>query len=258
MYSIERKAEIISLLEREGTVDVAGLAKQFNISKETTRRDLRELEREGALRRTHGGAVLESRDTRTGEYPVAIRDIQRRREKLEICRKAAEYISDGDVVFIDNSSTTHYLAQFIPAGSRVTILTNSINLLLAAAKQDCENHTYISLGGLFKGRNLSLYGNITIGNARNFYPDKIFISCAGVSLEENVITDGSIDEVDAKKMMMRHANSVFLLADYTKWSSRGSVYLASPDELNAVVTDARSRDTDLSALKAKEIRIEFA
>src|SRR5690554_5049807 len=107
MYNVERKAEIINLLEKQGKVEVKSLARQFQISKETIRRDLAELEREGILTRTHGGAVYNQTGRGAGyEYPVSVRGIQRYHEKNAICRYAAEFIQDGDTVFVDNSSTT--------------------------------------------------------------------------------------------------------------------------------------------------------
>jgi len=258
MYTIERKSEIMNLLEKEGKVDVAELSKQFGISRETARRDLRELEKEGVLTRTHGGAVLESHILRAGEYPVAVREIQRYREKCSICMKAVSYLKDGDLVFVDNSSTTHYLPRFLPRDLRVTVLTNSINLLLEASKHDSKNHTYLCAGGLFKGRNLSLFGSITTNTIGAFYPDKIFMSCAGISLKDDVITDSSIDEVDAKKMMVKQSREVFVLADYTKWGKKKQVFISSLDDVNVIITDSLSHNVDLTALESKNIIVDFA
>lgn len=117
MYSIERKAEILKFLEQDGKIEVNILAEHFNTSKETIRRDLKDLEAQGALTRTHGGAVSiklqnAQTDTPIHEYPLEVRGIQNYTQKQEICKKAVSFIEDGDTVFVDNSSTTMYLDSF--------------------------------------------------------------------------------------------------------------------------------------------------
>ena len=162
MYNIERKSAILEMLEQNGNVDVNTLAEKLDISRETIRRDLHDLELKGALTRTHGGAVLNKvSDNISGiEYPVAIRGIQKVYEKKAICQKAASFIKNGDTVFVDNSSTLLYLPKFIPSDLTLTIITNSIQFLLEASKYKNMNQTFICLGGVFKQSNLSLYGNI--------------------------------------------------------------------------------------------------
>ena len=145
MYSIERRSEIISMLERHGKVDTNAVAEHFSISRETARRDLRALEEEGVLKRTHGGAVAVRNGGATEEYPVAVREIRRYREKNSICAKAAELIHDGDVIFADNSSTTRYLAKYIPADISVTVLTNSLGYCSKPARGTAKSiPTYVS------------------------------------------------------------------------------------------------------------------
>ena len=104
-YSIERKTKILKTLEKDGRVEVETLAKELNVSKETIRRDLREMEQEGLLKRTHGGAVSINSTQQSPEYPYLMREIQCLEEKERICKKAASLVKDGDTIFIDNSST---------------------------------------------------------------------------------------------------------------------------------------------------------
>jgi Transcriptional regulators of sugar metabolism len=148
MYSIERKAEILKLLEQNGRVDVNELSSLLQASRETIRRDLSELEENGALKRTHGGAVFGSINPKTvDEFPVAVREIQQFKEKDAICQRAAAFIEDGDSLFVDNSSTCIYLLKYIPPEYHVTIITNSIKVMLEAAKNRHANHMLVCLGG---------------------------------------------------------------------------------------------------------------
>lgn len=255
MYSIERKSEIITLLEQNGKVDVNDLAEKFCISKETIRRDLSELEKDGILQRTHGGAVLSSSNVSVGqEYPVAVRGIQRFGEKNQICKTAAAFIKDGDTIFVDNSSTTIYLTKYIPKDFRVTIVTNSIKLLLESVNNAHPNHLFICLGGIFKDSNLSLHGNIALKNAGEFYPSKAFMSCAGIS-PHNKIADSSLHEVDTKRLMIERAQEVFVLADHTKFEKVGQIFLSDFASVDYIITDSKTDLSNLSYLKNAGIQV---
>jgi DeoR family transcriptional regulator, fructose operon transcriptional repressor len=245
MLGFERKADIADILERSGKVDVASLSERFEVCRETIRRDLRELEKEGAVRRTHGGAVLDpaARKART-EFPVSVREAQRQDEKSAICRRAARMIEDGDTVFMDNSSTTLFLLRYIPPELRVAILTNSLKLLLEGARIRNRNLEFTCLGGSFKESNMSFSGSIPQRVGRDYYPDKAFMSCAGIG-EERGLTDASADEADTKRLMIERSKAVIILADHTKFRRTGQVHLADFAAVSSIVTDGK---TELAAL----------
>jgi DeoR family fructose operon transcriptional repressor len=245
VLGFERKTEIINLLEKDGKIGVASLADRFGVCKETIRRDLRELETNSVLKRSHGGAFIVSQATRSqDEFPVAVREIQRREEKLAICKKAATLIQDGDAIFVDNSSTTICLIRCIPKDLHVCIITNSLKVLLEGVQVNNPNLRFICLGGELKERNMSLSGTIPQKVAQDYFPNKAFLSCAGIN-EQRMLTDSSAAEVDTKRLMIERSQKVFVLADHTKFSSIGQVYLAKLTDVNCVVTD---RGTDVAAL----------
>ncbi|WP_291549978.1 DeoR/GlpR family DNA-binding transcription regulator [Clostridium sp. HMP27] len=260
LYNIERKSEIMNILEKTGSVDVNALALRFGISKETIRRDLKELENAGALKRTHGGAVLIQQSSNTPvstEYPVAVRGIQRFNEKNEICKKAASFIKDGDTIFVDNSSTTIYLAKYIPSDIRVTIITNSIKFLLEYTKNPNNNHLLICLSGIFNDSNLSVYGNSTLQSASEYYPNKALMSCSGIS-PHNMLADSSIHEVDTKRMMIERSQEVFVLADHTKFEKAGQIFLSSFDPIDYIITDNQTDKESLGYLDKTNVKLIFA
>jgi len=250
MYSIKRKAAIISLLEQQKEVEVNSLSERFGISKETIRRDLSGLEREGVLTRTHGGAVYNGPDWREGrtEYPVSVRAAQRYNEKNAICKQAARELRDGEVIFVDNSSTTMYLPRHIPKDLHLTVITNSMKLLLEAAKLQNPRIQYTCFGGIFRESNLSFYGNATLRGAGEYFPDKTFLSCTGIN-RDGVVTDASAQEVDVKRLMLRQSQKVFLLADHTKFHKTGQIYLTDLSQ-STVITDAAATGEDREFLCA--------
>jgi DeoR family fructose operon transcriptional repressor len=235
MYSEERKAEIRNLIGQKGSIEVNMLAELFRTSRETIRRDLSDLERQGALRRTHGGAMLEPSPVSQPESPVGERGVRQMEEKKLICQRAADFICSNDTLFIDNSSTMIYLPQYIPADMHITIITNSISFLYETSKVNNYNWLLICLGGIFKSRNLSVHGSDTLKNAEPYYPTKTFISCTGIS-PVNKIADSSPYEVEVKRMMIDRAQEVFLLADHTKFEKTGQVFLCDFDSVDHIIT----------------------
>lgn len=242
MYSHERKNEILKRLNADGSVSVNDLSEMLEASKETIRRDLRELEDEGSLLRTHGGATLDpsltppKENISSNQFPFDIRHTKNLKEKNEICQKAAAYINNHDTIFIDNSSTTLFLPQAIPKHLTITIITNSIKILLETAKLGNPNITLIALAGFYNISNFSVYGSRTIKSAEDFFPNKTFISCTGIN-PLSCLTDISLNEVDTKKAIMEKSEEVFLLADHSKFEATGPFYLSDFDAINYIVTD---------------------
>lgn len=240
MYTIERISEILKLLEQNGRVEVNELSDLLDASKETIRRDLRDMETKGLLKRTHGGAIFESKYSSVmPEFPVEVREIQHYKEKDAICKKAATFIKDGDSIFVDNSSTCLYLMKYIPVQYKVTLITNSIKLLVGTFDSENSNLTAVCLGGFFNPANLSTYGTTARKNAEEFYPCISFMSCAGVHLPDH-FTDSSLLEVDTKQLMIERSKEVFILADHTKFERTGPVFLANFSAINTLITDQQN------------------
>ncbi len=255
MFGLERKAEIVSLLERTGKIEVDTLSKRFGACKETIRRDLRELEKEGFLKRTHGGAMLNVTTPKPQlELPVSVREIQHYEEKMIICKMAASMIADGDAIFVDNSSTTIYLIRYIPKNIHVCIITNSLKVLLEAVQVQNPNLEFICLGGIFKMNNMSFSGTIPQKIAQEYYPSKAFLSCASIN-EQHMLTDSSAAEVDTKRLMIERSQSVIILADYTKFTNMGQIFLADFSAVDYIITDKKTNVFSLDYLKKYQVEL---
>lgn len=235
MLAYERKSRIIEYLEQNGKAEVGVLAEMLGVVAETIRRDLRELETQGVLKRTHGGAVIVSRKEK--EYPVQVRVMKNAVEKDMICRKAAEFINEGDLIFVDNSSTLVNLIKHINEDIQLTILTNSIKLLQEYAFYRKDNITMLCTGGVFNKANLSLSGALSDKFMREFFPNMAFISCHGVSSEYG-FTDGNLHEVGLKREMLNLADRVFFLVDRTKFGKLGPIRLGGLDICDVLITDS--------------------
>jgi DeoR family fructose operon transcriptional repressor len=255
MFNLERKSEILRLLEQNGRIGVNELSTLFNASRETIRRDLRQMEARSLLQRTHGGAVLTTAASSVShEFPLGVREIQRFREKNAICQCAASYVTDGDSVFVDNSSTCIYLIKYLPRDLQITLITNSIKLLTEAMESDHPNLMIICLGGFFHRSNLSTYGAIAQKNAADFYPNKSFLSCAGIQ-PPNQLMDSSILEVDTKRLMIDRSQEVFILADHTKFDNTGPFFLSNFSSIDYVITDAETLLSQSASLERAGVKV---
>ena len=256
MYNVERKALIMDMLEKENAVSVTQLAEVLKISKETVRRDLRELEQDGMIRRTHGGAVCEQQSASVSEHPFNVREVQHYAEKALICKCAAKYVQDGDTIFVDNSSTTISLLKNINPLYQITVVTNSIRQLFESTTINNQNMTIISLGGVFRAKNYSLAGSLSVDSARNFRPSKAFISCRAI--EASGLSDGSIYEVETTRALIATAREVIVLADSSKFEETGTVYLADLKKATRVITDAGISKEAIRMLEIAGVEVVIA
>lgn len=255
MFSVERQSQILETLEHEGKVDVNLLASRFSTSRETIRRDLRDMEAAGILKRTHGGAVLAAGNHSEGyEYPLLVREVQKYEEKQRICRAAAKLVEDGDTIFLDNSSTTIGLIRYVPKQIKFTVVTNSIQIMLEAGKLNNSNIVVIALGGVLNMKNYSLTGMLSKNFAQNFFPEKSFMSCRGVD-EKSGMTDASILEIEVKRDMLNRSKEFILLADYSKFGLVGAVYMGGLNEIDVVVTDSKAEPGRLKMFEGYKARI---
>ncbi len=239
MFSIERQSLILEILEKDGKVEVNRLAAKFSTSKETIRRDLKEMESTGILIRMHGGAIPASQKRSEGyELPLMARGVQKYDEKQRICKAAARLLEDGDTIFLDNSSTTMSFLRFVPADIKINVLTNSIQVMLEAGRLGNNNIVVYSVGGMFNSKNYSLVGALSRDFASNFFPDKAIMSCRGID-ELHGMTDAGIMEIELKRDMLARSKRFILLADHSKFGLVGAVHLGNLNDVDCLITDSK-------------------
>ena len=134
MLAIERKNEILSILQKEQRVLVAELSTRYQVTEETIRRDLEKLEKEGFVKKTYGGAVLNKNSTI--DMPLKIREKTNRKEKQKIAQTVASLIEDGESIMLDSSSTSLMIAQELKKKKKLTVITNSVEVLIELSAED--------------------------------------------------------------------------------------------------------------------------
>ena len=138
MYNLERQEEIINLLEKVRSISVKKLAEALYVSQPTIRRDLSALEEQGKVKRTHGGVVL--RRSSDIEIPLLLREDQNNMAKKAIAEKASALIQNGNVIFLDASSTAAYLIPYLEKFDDIIVVTNSPKTSLLLGERKIKNY----------------------------------------------------------------------------------------------------------------------
>ena len=247
---IDRREEILRLLETERAVHAGTLAARFGVSGETVRRDLEGLEREGLLRRVHGGAVPNTGFSVEPDFDR--RESKNDAEKRAIGRRAAELVEDGDTVFIDVGTTTLELARALRGGPAVTVITGS--LLIALTLKDEERARVILLGGQVRGGEGTTSGHWAEEMADGFQADKLFLGVGALTAGEGVM-DYHIAETNLRRHCIRHARQVIALADYSKLGIKALNVICPAGRLDVLVTDPKADPRQLRALREQGVEI---
>lgn len=242
MLAIERYETIIQLVNERGSVRVAELSQICGVTEETIRRDLDRLERQGRLRRSHGGAV--SLKEEQPEIPYFEREVTNVEQKKKIAAEAVAYVNEGDSIILDASSTAWYMASMIP-NINLTVLTNSIKVALELSGKDKVE--VLSTGGALTSRSLSYTGPLAERSLELYHVSKAFISCKGVNAEKGLSESNEL-QARLKQKMISLADQVFLLADYSKFGQQSFAWVASLTEMDRIITDSSAPKEELDKI----------
>jgi DeoR/GlpR family transcriptional regulator of sugar metabolism len=244
-----QRRQLILQAVRAGTAHVAELARTFDVSEMTVRRDLRALARDGKLERVHGGAV----DT-VPERPFEEIALRGQEVKNRIGAAAAALVADGQTVMLDIGTTTLQVARHL-RGRDVTVVTTSL-----AVYDELRNDPDVELvlsGGLVRRNYLSLVGVLAEDSLRQLNVDIAFIGTSGIA-EDLSVWDTTMVEVPIKRAMIAAAAEVVLLADAEKFSMPGAVRICGADSLHHIVTDADIPATSRAAIEDAGIEVTIA
>lgn len=226
-----RQLDIENHVNQSGMVTVKDLSLRFSVSLETIRRDLQELEIQGALRRVHGGAVsLERVD---GGLAFNKRKHDHSLEKKLIAYKAIAMIKPGDIIMLDASSTCWYLAEELP-DIPLTVITNSFRNVLSLC--DRKNIKTIAIGGEYSEKYSAFLGSVASGNISQYCVDILFFSCVGFSKSSGIWENNDIN-ASTKKVMVSTAKKKILLADSYKQGRSGIVRICQLNEIDQIISE---------------------
>lgn len=253
MTSFEhRQRHILEQIEKRGSVSVFELSKDLAVSDMTIRRDLKELEKVGLIRRTHGGAI-NSRG-RSYEPPLGIRSIENKEIKQRIGRFAAGMVSEGDSISLDTGSTTYEIALHLNETRNITLITPSIHI--ASLFFDRSDVRLILPGGIVRPGEKSLIGNLACNNLELLYVDRLFLGVGGLDSSAR-LTEYNIDDAYIKQLMIKNAKEVVVVADSSKFERIAFSHVASFNEINHLVTDQEPPQKLKKALKDHNVVVHI-
>ena len=232
MFEIERLDKIVALLKQRQTATVKALAAHLYASEATVRRDLNELEKRGLVKRLHGGAVL--LDGANRELPLFVREQQNVEAKRIIAAKAAQHLKDGQVIFLDASSTVMFLIRHLEAFNALTIITNGLK---TAEELRTLSHRVYCTGGLMLHNSSAYVGDFAADFVRRFNADIFFFSSRGVS-SDGLITDESADETAVRRVMLQQSKKKIFMCDQSKIGKTYCYNLCHVNQLDGCITDA--------------------
>jgi DeoR family transcriptional regulator of aga operon len=246
----ERRRAIVGLLQRQGRVLVADLAKQFNTSQVTIRKDLEILHSYGQIHRTHGGA-LPAREGMLEDPALRDKEKLHRREKLQIAAAAAAMVSEGQVVILDSGTTTTAIARALRDHKNLTIVTNAVNIAAELSGSPLE---VILTGGTLRNNSFSLVGPIAEESLRRLNADILFLGVDGFDVHYGLSTPNLL-EAKVNRTMMEVARVSVAVCDASKFGRRSLSLIAPPSAIHHVITDRAIPKPDLNVLKKAHIDV---
>ncbi len=223
-----RLDDIIKILKKHGYVTVKYLTEELHYSTATINRDLNLLQKQKLVKRNYGGVEL----LENTHIPLVFRYHKMKPAKNRIGRKAAEYICDGDTVFIDGSTTAQYIGQYITERKNLTVITNNMALITFLSEYNIK---CICLGGTVIEIPSMLGGTETNENVRRYRADKMFFATGGIS------EDGKIGSSDVyhtmHSIMAENSKKIFYLADSGKIHSESKMILFDASHVDYIISD---------------------
>jgi DeoR family fructose operon transcriptional repressor len=262
MYAEERLIRVERIVADSGRVAVADLAREFDVTTETVRRDLAQLEGRGILRRVHGGAVAASNSSRLEESVSQRRD-RNADAKARIALAAMRLIpsSFSGAIAIDAGTTTGLLAEHIArwrpdaAHQTLVVITNSIPVASTISdNSDVEVHL---LGGRLRGITSAAVGASTLAQLSRMRPDIAFIGANGVHAEFGLSTPDQ-EESAVKTALTRGARRAVAMVDASKLGEETLVSFADLGDLDTLITDVKPAPDLAAALRRAEVEVMVA
>lgn len=235
-----RQNEILQLLKRQGKMPVSLLAERLGVTETTIRRDLVQMERSGFIRRSFGNAELASVDDMRQIEPTNIED-EKELTRRKIARKAAEYVEDGDVIFINSSGTASLILEYL-AGKNVTVLTNNARVI---SRPHGPNVQLLLVGGEVYGKKQSLIGQFALDTIGRVVATKCFMGVSGISVDGG-LTSVILPETQVNILMLQQCRGPrIVVADGSKVGVVQNYFSGNLSDITHLITDSSADDRGL-------------
>jgi DeoR/GlpR family transcriptional regulator of sugar metabolism len=251
MLSEERRELILDRLRREGKVVAAELSSALGVSPDTVRRDLRDLDEAGLLRRVHGGALPAA----VGARPYSVRLEQAPEAKSAIAHATSRLFRDGQVIVLDSGTTTLEVARALPPELEATVITNSPPIATALA--DHPTVEVAVLGGMLMKEGNALIGAATVNALQSVRADVLVLGVCSLHPEVG-ITVLDLEESYVKRAMIANAAEVVAVSAADKLGSAAPYVIAPLAELTYLVTEAGASPQQIDGFRSAGTEVILA
>ena len=233
MHNREREQQILNILNStNGFVSTKQLCDMLFASESSIRRDLSELEKRNLVKRSYGGVLPAT--TFSNIVTFNQRTKQNVDQKREIAKKAASMIKEGQIIFLDQSSTAFYLADELVNHRGITVVTNNIEIMMLLSN---SNNKVISSGGFLSTENRNcLVGGDAVNTFENYFADFVFFSIKGIDYD-GTVTDCSREEIIVRNSMLKNAKRRVLLCDNTKFPRKASYVQCRLKDVDVLISN---------------------
>ena len=252
LLGAERRRRICELLREQGRVTVDSLAARFGTSQVTIRSDLSTLESEGALTRTHGGAL----DVAEADQTLGVKRLQHKAEKQRIAAAAAALIRDGETIILDSGTTTAEIARRIRklGLASINVITNALNI--AALLIEVSAVRLIVPGGILRRESNSLSGHMAEAALANLQADRLYLGADSIDPELGVMTP-HLAEAQLNARMIQISRQVVVVADSSKLLRRNISVIARLEQINMLITDRAAPEAVIAELRQRGVEVRL-
>lgn len=247
----KRHSEILKLLELQGTLSIAAMARQLGVSTETIRRDVRPLVECGSVVHIHGAVGLAGQ---LGEAPFERRMRENAPAKKAIAKRVASTIRDGDSVMLDTGTTTSFLARALLGHRKLTVVTNSSDIARTLATVN-GNRVYMA-GGELRSDSGAAFGTSAVAFASSFFVEHAVISAGAI--DNTGIMDFDLHEAEFARMVLSRGQRRVLVSDSSKFGCRGFVQVCELNAISEIVTDVAPSGELAEAFATAGVRVVTA
>lgn len=249
MLAVNRREKIKELLLENKSVVVAELARMFEVTEETIRRDLAVMEKQNLLTRTYGGAFVQ--DGVLNDISAGLRENVLVDTKNRIATEALDFISNGDSIFIDHSTTCVSLARLL-AGRRIVVTTTS--LFVANIIKEFSDIRLHLIGGELNSTTMSFVGAGAYKMLSRYCFDKCFVSCRSLSMQFG-ITDGIEAIAQMRAEAIARAHTPYLLCDHTKFGRTSFSTICGFEAVHGIISDTPPSEEWRAFLREKGVAL---
>lgn len=248
----KRHEQIKQLVNAKGFVTIEQMARKFNVTPQTIRRDINTLSDEGIIHRYHGGAGI---NLSTENVDYTERKVICLKEKKRIAMMVADKIPDHSSLFINIGTTTEEVAKALSNHEKLRIITNNLNV--ASILGGNQNFEVIIAGGLVRHHDCGIIGPLTIDFIHQFRVDYGIIGISGIDLDGTLL-DFDYREVHVARAIIDNSRKVFLAADHTKFGRNAMVRLGGIEEIDDLFTDSSPPDPFNDVIAGSDVKLHVA